>query len=92
METPRESLPYQLFMLSLCAYTLLALAAEVVLRPEGQIRLVLNYADTAICAAFLLDFVLCLYRAPNRLRYLYTCCEHGRLDARSRWTCICPIR
>src|SRR6185436_19982314 len=72
MDTPRESLPYQLFMLSLCAYTLFALAAEVVLRPEGQTRLVLSYADTAICVAFLFDFGLCLYRAPNRLRYLYT--------------------
>ena len=57
-------------MPSLCAYTLLALAAEVVLRPEGQIRLVLNCADTAICVAFLFDFFQCVYRAPNRLRYL----------------------
>ena len=72
MSTPRESLPYQLFMLSLCAYTLLALIAEVILRPQGQVRLVLEYADTAICVAFLFDFFLCLYRAPNRLRYLYT--------------------
>jgi len=68
MTTPRESLSYQLFMLSLCAYTLLALIAEVILRPQGQVRLVLEYADTAICVAFLVDFFLCLYRAPNRLR------------------------
>ena len=67
-----ESIPYQLFMLVLCVYTLVALAAEVVLRPRGEIRLLLGYADTAVCAVFLLDFVLCLYRAPSRWQYLYT--------------------
>jgi voltage-gated potassium channel len=67
-----ESIPYQLFMLVLCIYTLVALAGEVVLRPKGEIRLLLGYADTAVCAVFLLDFILCLYRAPNRWRYLYT--------------------
>lgn len=73
MNTARpESVPYQLFMLALCVYTLLALAAEVVLRPGGEIRLLLGYADTAICGVFLLDFLLCIYRAPNRWRYLYT--------------------
>ena len=73
MNTARaESLPYQLFMLALCVYTLLALAAEVVLRPGAEFRLLLGYADTAICAVFLLDFLACLYRAPNRWRYLYT--------------------
>lgn len=73
MNTARpESVPYQLFMLALCVYTLLALAAEVVLRPGGEIRLLLGYADTAICAVFLLDFLLCIYRAPSRWRYLYT--------------------
>ena len=73
MNTARpESVPYQLFMLALCVYTLLALAAEVVLRPGGEIRLLLGYADTAICAVFLFDFLLCIYRAPSRWRYLYT--------------------
>ena len=61
-----ESIQYQLFMLALCVYTLVALAAEVVLRPTGEIRLLLGYADTAVCAVFLLDFFLCLYRAPSR--------------------------
>jgi hypothetical protein len=40
-----ESVSYQLFMLALCVYTLLVLAAEALLRPEGQIRLLLDYAD-----------------------------------------------
>jgi hypothetical protein len=40
-----ESASYQLFMLALCVYTLLVLAAEALLRPEGQTRLLLDYAD-----------------------------------------------
>jgi voltage-gated potassium channel len=67
-----ESIPYQLLMLALCVYTLVALTFEVVLRPRGEIRLLLGYADTAVCAVFLLDFFLCLYRAPSRWQYLYT--------------------
>ena len=40
MNTARpELVPYQLFMLALCVYTLLAPAAEVVLRPGGESRL-----------------------------------------------------
>lgn len=59
-------------MLALCVYVLVALAAEVILRPDAETRLLLQYADTAICVVFLVDFLLCLYRAEDRLRYLYT--------------------
>lgn len=67
-----ESGRYQLFMLVLCIYTLLALAAEVVLQPAAEARAVLEVADTAICSIFLVDFFLCLYRAEDQWRYLYT--------------------
>lgn len=67
-----ESIQYQLFMLALCVYTLAALAFEVVLRPAAETRALLQYADTAVCGVFLVDFLLCLYRAGNRWRYLYT--------------------
>lgn len=72
MARGQESIQYQLFMLALCVYVLVALAAEAILRPDAETRLLLQYADTAICAVFLLDFVLCLYRAEDRWRYLYT--------------------
>ena len=42
------------------------------MRPGAEIRSLLEYADTAICAVFLFDFIVCIYRAPNRWRYLYT--------------------
>ena len=59
-------------MLGLCVYALVALAAQAVLTLDAQTRSVLQYADSAICLLVLADFVLCLYRAPNRWRYLYT--------------------
>ncbi len=72
MARGHESIQYQLFMLALCVYVLVALAAEAILQPDAETRQLLQYADTAICAVFLLDFVLCLYRAEDRWRYLYT--------------------
>jgi voltage-gated potassium channel len=59
-------------MLALCVYTLLALAIEVVLRPQGEVQTLLNYADTAICVLFFGDFLVSLAYAPNRWRYFYT--------------------
>ena len=67
-----RSAPYQLFMLALCLYALLALGAGVFLDLNVNTRKILGYADTAICGVFLLDFLVSLARAPNRLRYLYT--------------------
>ena len=71
-EVGNESVPYQLFMLAVSFYTLVALAIGVIVRPEGETRMVLEYADRAICAVFLMDFLVCLYKAPNRWRYMYT--------------------
>lgn len=67
-----HSLPYQMFMLVLCVYTLVALAIEVVLQPQGEVQILLGYADTVICVLFFGDFILSLATAPNRWRYLYT--------------------
>ena len=90
MRTRRaESLPYQLFMLALCVFTLLVLTTEVVLRVDGQTRVLLDYADTAICGLFFLDFLLCLYSAENRWRYLYT---WGWLDLASSIPVIAVAR
>jgi voltage-gated potassium channel len=63
---------YQVFMLALCACTLAALTGEAILRPAGETRQLLAYADSAVCVIFLADFFICLYRAPDRVRYLMT--------------------
>lgn len=67
-----ESVPYQLFMLVLCVYVLVALAAETAFIRDEDTRSILRLADTAICAVFLGDFLLSLSRAENRWRYFYT--------------------
>ena len=64
--------PYQLFMLCLCLYALVALSYETFFSPSKETRQILVYADTAVCVLFFLDFILSLARAPKRWRYFYT--------------------
>ncbi len=63
---------YHLLMLVLSLYAIVALAAEVAISLNPQIRLVLNYADYAVCALFAGDFALSLWHAPNRRKYFLT--------------------
>lgn len=63
---------YQLFMLALCVLALVVLVAQNAFRLDPEVETLLTYADTAICAAFLLDFLITLRRAPDRRRYLLT--------------------
>ena len=71
--SPRAVSPtYQLFMLALCLYALVVLAAQTVMHLESETRGVLDYADYAVCAVFFVDFVLSLIRAQNRWKYLAT--------------------
>ena len=66
------SATYHLLMLVLSVYAIAALAAEVAIRLDPQVRFVLNYADYAVCVLFAGDFLLSLWKAPNRRRYLAT--------------------
>lgn len=68
----RGSPSYQFFMLVLCLYALGALAVQTVVRLPAATREILDYADYAVCAIFLVDFVISLVRATNRRRYLLT--------------------
>ena len=67
-----ESVQYQLFMLALCVYVLVALAAESLIVRDENTRLILQSADMFVCVVFFGDFLLSLYRAGDRWRYLYT--------------------
>ncbi len=64
--------PYELFMLALCVFALLALAIEVFVPIGADARRVLEIADFGICALFFVDFVYSLATARRRLRYLAT--------------------
>lgn len=63
---------YQLFMLTLCLWALLSLAAGTVLALDAETLAVLEFADTAVCGLFFVDFLLNLYKAPRRWAYLAT--------------------
>jgi voltage-gated potassium channel len=66
----RKVQPYDLFMLGLSVYVLLALAVAAFLPLDGQSRQVLQSADNAVCVVFLADFVRNFIRADHKLEYL----------------------
>ena len=59
-------------MLALCVLALVGIVAQNAFRHDPQIELVLDYADFVICLAFGIDFVVSVWRAPRRWRYLLT--------------------
>jgi len=77
MPTRDQIRPYDLAMLILSAFVLLALAVTTLTSITGPVRAVLEYADYAVCAVFLGDFAIRLKIAPNRRRYML---ENGWLD------------
>lgn len=62
---------YHLLMLVLSLYAIAALAAEVAVHLNPQVRAVLAYADYGVCVLFACDFVISMWRAPNRRRYFF---------------------
>jgi len=66
------SATYHLMMLVLSLYAIAALAVEVAIHLDPQIRAVLVYADYAVCVLFASDFVASLWHSSNRWRYLVT--------------------
>lgn len=72
-----RSAGYQLFMLVLCVYALVVLAAKVAFPLDSATVQVLEYADTFVCLIFLADFVYSLWTAEKRWKYLL---EWGWLD------------
>jgi voltage-gated potassium channel len=69
---PRLMPVYQLFMLALCVLALAGIVLQHVFRHDPDIELVLNTADSVICVAFAIDFLVSLWTAPDRVRYLLT--------------------
>ncbi len=86
---PRLMPLYQLFMLALCVLALAGIILQYAFRRDPEIELVLDAADFAICIAFGVDFLVSLWTAPNRMRYLVT---WGWLDLLSAIPTIDPIR
>lgn len=59
-------------MLFLCVLALAAIVVQNLFVVDREIELLLQFADTVMCVAFLIDFAISLRRAPNRWRYFFT--------------------
>jgi voltage-gated potassium channel len=69
---PGRTHGYQLFMLALCIYAILALAAERFFVLSAGTRELLDYADIGVCALFGIDFLVSLATARSRWKYFTT--------------------
>ena len=63
---------YHILMLALSLLALIAIALQNAFRLDRQVELILTWTDNAICAVFLVDFIVTLWRAPDRWRYMIT--------------------
>ena len=72
MVNQRPDYTYQSFILAISIYALAALTLDVLVKPDPEIRALIQYADFVVCLVFLFDFARNLKRAPNRWRYFYT--------------------
>lgn len=89
MRSEERQVPYLLFTLVLSLYAVVALAVTTFVELPAETRTLLEYADTAVCALFFVDFVVTFAKAPNRLKYLAT---WGWLDLLSSIPAIDALR
>ena len=80
--------PFQLVILALSAYVLLALLVEVTVPLKPETRELLGHIDDAICVIFMADFVVRLVKARDRRRFL----RWGWIDALSSIPTIDALR
>ncbi len=80
---------YQLFMLALCVYAILALAVERFFPIGPDTRALLDLADIGVCVLFAGDFVLSLATAKSRWKYFAT---WGWIDLLSSIPAISVLR
>ena len=86
---PRLMPLYHLFMLALCILALAGIVLQHAFRQDPEIESVLDAADFMICVAFAIDFLVSLWTAQDRARYLVT---WGWLDLLSAIPMIDPVR
>ena len=59
-------------MLILSTLALVVLAVETIFPLDAGTKLILSYADTFVCVLFFIDFLVLLYQADNKKKYLLT--------------------
>lgn len=62
--------PYHLFMFLLGIYALVAMAAQTFFHLDSSTLQVLDRVDDGLCVLFFVDFLVHLYKAPSKSKYL----------------------
>lgn len=81
--------PYVIFILLLSILSLVVLAVSSTGHLSPDQNEILDMADLALCAMFFIDFLVTLYRAPNRMAYFLS---WGWLDLLSSIPMVGPLR
>lgn len=68
--TENHNPAYLLFVLAISVLALVLLAVSALPRLDPAVATIVHYADTALCALFLLDFLITLFRSRRKKRYL----------------------
>jgi voltage-gated potassium channel len=61
---------WQLIVLILSIYILMALFIETVFSVSDDTRKIIGYSDTFVCVIFLIDFAYNFFSAKNKIKYL----------------------
>ncbi|GAA5219090.1 potassium channel family protein [Corallincola platygyrae] len=80
--------PFQIALLFLSFYVLLALMIQSLFELPAPVNQILNTADNLICMVFLSDFFIRLYRAENRAKFM----KWGWIDFISSIPMLDPLR
>lgn len=89
MEDSEAKGPYVIFMLVLSILSLVALGFSASGGLSKDQTSILQIADTVVCGLFLIDFLVTLYKAPDRLKYFV---RWGWLDLLSSIPMIDALR
>jgi voltage-gated potassium channel len=89
MKKPDSKGPYTIFMLLLSFFALVTLAVNTIFRLDPAISEILQYADYGICFFFFADFIISLYQAERKIKYLL---QWGWLDLLSSVPMIDSLR
>jgi voltage-gated potassium channel len=70
-DNPTEQMsPFQIFILILSGYVILALFIQLIIKLPSQVIPVLDSIDFIICIVFIIDFFYRLYKSPHKLQFL----------------------
>ncbi|MCX4186908.1 ion transporter [Methylophaga sp. OBS4] len=84
----KGSAAYQLFMLSLSIYVLIALFIQEFIISNSEVKLLLQYVDFAVCLFFLADFFINFYTAESKRSYM----KWGWIDLLASIPMLDPLR